>query len=146
MRSGVRSLPKRTFRLTEQGSVSGVRVTNEEESKVPLRSLSSFGLGIDAMSISAAEKAAGARQTAQYLLNVRSIPLLPPAMFGSSPNEFASERDSPPDRFFSVRLPSRTVWGWERRDAAGEIVARSEQLFMDYITCFCDAQRRNDNP
>ena len=67
-------------------------------------------------------------------------------MLGSQPREFVSEFLPRADRFFCIKLPGRTLWGWERRSTAGELVTCSEQLFMDYVSCFCDAQRRSDNP
>lgn len=65
-------------------------------------------------------------------------------MLGSRPADFASEQPLNGNRFFSVRLPHHTWWGWERRDERGAVVARSEQLFMDYVSCFCDAERGNN--
>jgi hypothetical protein len=60
-------------------------------------------------------------------------------MLGSERREF---RPSPRHRVFSVQLPWQTLWGWERRNATGSLVARSEKLFTDYVACVCDAQRR----
>jgi hypothetical protein len=65
-------------------------------------------------------------------------------MVGSQPREFVSEPLLQSNRLYSIKLPGRTLWGWERRDAAGEVVACSEQLFMDYVACFCDAQRTDN--
>ena len=65
-------------------------------------------------------------------------------MLGSRPREFVSAPQPRFDRLFCIKLPGRTLWGWERRDAAGEVVASSEQLFMDYVACFCDAQRTDN--
>ena len=60
-------------------------------------------------------------------------------MLGSQRREF---RPAPDHRLYSVRLPYRTLWGWERRSDAGQVVAHCEQLFTDYVACICDAQRR----
>ncbi|MGZ5702973.1 MAG: hypothetical protein ACXWIJ_03015 [Burkholderiales bacterium] len=62
------------------------------------------------------------------------------AMLGSEPREFRRPRR--PHEVFSVKLPWQTLWGWERRSVTGGVVARSEQLFTDYVACVCDAQRR----
>ena len=35
----------------------------------------------------------------------------------------------------------RTLWRWDRRGSAGEIIASGETLFPDYVTCLCDSQR-----
>jgi hypothetical protein len=64
-------------------------------------------------------------------------------MFGSRPSEFVSESALNADRFYTVSLLGRTLWGWERRDGSGVLLACSEQLFMDYVSCFCDAQKRH---
>jgi hypothetical protein len=60
-------------------------------------------------------------------------------MFGSYQREFCAPRQQD---VFSVKLPWKTFWGWERRNETGGVVARSEQLFTDYVACVCDAQRR----
>lgn len=65
-------------------------------------------------------------------------------MLGSRPGNFQSESPLRGNRFFSVTLPDRTWWGWEKRDECGAVVARSEKLFMDYVSCFCDAERGNN--
>jgi hypothetical protein len=64
-------------------------------------------------------------------------------MLGSTPREYASHDRCRAERFYTVDLFGRTFWGWERRDATGALLACSEQLFMDYLSCFCDAQGRN---
>ena len=66
-----------------------------------------------------------------------------PSMLGSRPTEYVSEPALDAQRFYTVDLFGRKLWGWERRDASGALIACSEQLFMDYVSCFCDAQRRN---
>jgi hypothetical protein len=60
-------------------------------------------------------------------------------MLGSQHREFRTPRSHD---VFSVKLPWQTLWGWERRSVTGGVVARSEQLFTDYVACVCDAQRR----
>jgi hypothetical protein len=67
-------------------------------------------------------------------------------MVGSQSGDFASARPLRGSRLFSVRLPDRTWWGWEKRDEHGAVIARSGQLFMDYVSCFCDAERGNNAP
>ena len=64
-------------------------------------------------------------------------------MLGSRPHQFSAAA-TPQDRIFSIKRAGRTYWRWERRDASGSILAASEELFMDYVTCFCDARRRLD--
>jgi hypothetical protein len=64
-------------------------------------------------------------------------------MLGSTPREYARERSHAAARFYTVDLFGRTLWGWERRDPSGCLLACSEQLFMDYVSCFCDAQGRH---
>lgn len=64
-------------------------------------------------------------------------------MLGSTPREYVCERGYNASRFYTVDLFGRTLWAWERRDQSGAVVACSEKLFMDYISCFCDAQGRN---
>jgi hypothetical protein len=63
-------------------------------------------------------------------------------MLGSSHREFVSAPPAPGERIFSVQVLGRTWWGWERRDETGAVRASSEQLFMDYVSCFCDARKR----
>ena len=63
-------------------------------------------------------------------------------MLGSAPREYTSPRASGVERFYTVDLFGRTLWGWERRDESGVLLASSEQLFTDYVSCFCDAQGR----
>jgi hypothetical protein len=63
-------------------------------------------------------------------------------MLGSSPREFVAAAPVPGERIFSVEVLGRTLWGWERRDETGAVLASSEQLFMDYVSCFCDARKR----
>ena len=46
-------------------------------------------------------------------------------------------------RFYTVDLFGRKLWGWERRDENGALLSCSEKLFMDYVSCFCDAQGPN---
>jgi hypothetical protein len=46
-------------------------------------------------------------------------------------------------RVFAVELPWQTLWAWETRDGASGAVRRSGQLFTDYVSCVCDAQRQN---
>jgi hypothetical protein len=60
-------------------------------------------------------------------------------MLGSEHREF---RAPPAHAVFAVKLPWQTLWGWEKRNATGGVVARSAQLFTDYVECVCDAQRR----
>jgi hypothetical protein len=64
-------------------------------------------------------------------------------MLVSSPREYALERSHASARFYTIDLFGRTFWGWQRRDESGALVACSEKLFMDYVSCFCDAQGRN---
>lgn len=64
-------------------------------------------------------------------------------MLGSAPRKYTCERDYTASRFYTVDLFGRTLWGWERRDTRGALVACSEKLFIDYVSCFCDAQGRN---
>ena len=63
-------------------------------------------------------------------------------MLGSRPREYSEELPAVAARFYTVDLFGRTLWGWERRDSSGAHLASSETLFMDYITCFCDAHGR----
>ena len=63
-------------------------------------------------------------------------------MVGSTPREYVGDRSLTAARFYTVGLFGRTLWGWERRDPSGSLVACSEKLFMDYVSCFCDAQSR----
>jgi hypothetical protein len=73
----------------------------------------------------------------------RQVPLgLSIVMLGSSPREFVSASPVSGERIFSVDVLGRTLWGWERRDETGAVLASSEQLFMDYVSCFCDARQR----
>lgn len=62
-------------------------------------------------------------------------------MLGSRRCDFVHEPPLYPHRFFSVQVCGRTMWGWERADERGMPAERSEQLFMDYVKCFCDALR-----
>ena len=64
-------------------------------------------------------------------------------MLGSTHQDYLRDRVEAAERFYTVELFGRTRWGWQRRDASGAIVACSETLFMDYVSCFCDAQARN---
>jgi hypothetical protein len=64
-------------------------------------------------------------------------------MLGSAPHEYTAERLHGMARFYTVDLFGRTLWGWERRDEYGVLLTCSEQLFMDYVSCFCDAQGPN---
>ena len=64
-------------------------------------------------------------------------------MLGSTPREYARDLVHPASRFYTIDLFGRTLWGWERRDESGALLACSEKLFMDYVSCFCDAQGRN---
>ena len=64
-------------------------------------------------------------------------------MLGSRRREFVVEAPLTADRFYTVDLCGRTMWGWQKHDASGALVACSEQLFIDYVSCFCDAQCRN---
>ena len=64
-------------------------------------------------------------------------------MYGSSRSKYTPPPVLGAERFYTVDLFGRTLWGWERRDTSGALVACSEQLFMDYVSCFCDAQGRN---
>ena len=66
-------------------------------------------------------------------------------MLGSAPREYSCERDSAAARFYTLNLCGRTVWRWERRDESGALLGCSEQLFMDYVSCFCDAQARKSS-
>ena len=61
-------------------------------------------------------------------------------MLGSRPREFAAASAIRPVQIYSVNLAGRTLWGWMRHDRDGLLLASSEQLFMDYVTCFCDAE------
>ena len=63
-------------------------------------------------------------------------------MLGSQHKEFSARSPHP---LFSVKLPWQTLWGWERRNATGSVMARSEKLFTDYVACVCDAQRDPNN-
>jgi hypothetical protein len=63
-------------------------------------------------------------------------------MLGSSHREFVSAPPASGERIYSIKLLGRTWWAWERRDETGAILASSEQLFMDYVSCFCDARQR----
>jgi hypothetical protein len=63
-------------------------------------------------------------------------------MLGSSPREFVAAPPAFGQRIYSVKLAGRTLWGWQRLDETGVLLASSEQLFMDYMSCFCDARRR----
>jgi hypothetical protein len=65
-------------------------------------------------------------------------------MLGSRPREFASAPATSPEHIYSVNVAGRTMWGWVRRDCGGLVLASSEQLFMDYMSCFCDAERGID--
>ena len=64
-------------------------------------------------------------------------------MLGSKPREYTHHRPPQAERFYTVSLCGRTLWGWERRDESGALLACSEKLFMDYVSCFCDAQARS---
>ena len=63
-------------------------------------------------------------------------------MFGSIHREYGAVHARSAERFYTVDVVGRTLWGWERRDENGALLACSEQLFMDYVSCFCDAQGR----
>ena len=65
-------------------------------------------------------------------------------MLGSQRREFVAARATPSEEIYSVKLGGRTLWGWLRRDAEGALLASGEQLFMDYVSCFCDARRGTD--
>jgi len=60
-------------------------------------------------------------------------------MLGSHPHECATPDAR--EHLFSVTLSGQTLWGWHRRGESGDIIARSEHLFADYVTCLCDARR-----
>jgi len=64
------------------------------------------------------------------------------SMLGSARNEFTAPAASPARELFRVPLPGRTLWRWQQRNAAGDLVAHSEQLFPDYVACLCDSLRR----
>lgn len=64
-------------------------------------------------------------------------------MLGSTRREFVVARAT--EEIYSVKLAGLTQWGWLRRSPEGALVAASEQLFMDYVSCFCDARRRTDS-
>lgn len=64
-------------------------------------------------------------------------------MLGSIPREHTTASLHGAARFYTVDLFGRTLWGWERRDESGALLSCSEQLFMDYVSCFCDAQGPN---
>jgi hypothetical protein len=66
-------------------------------------------------------------------------------MIGSRRQEFTGRTaSSQQDRIYSITLAGRTYWAWERRDASGTLVRFSEQLFMDYVDCFCDSRKSTD--
>ena len=64
-------------------------------------------------------------------------------MFGSKPHAYKRPVNPPSPEIFSVSLPGGTVWSWQQRDAAGNILAHSETLLPDYVACLCDALRRS---
>jgi hypothetical protein len=61
-------------------------------------------------------------------------------MFGSRPREFTLT-DTPRTQVYSVQVGDRAFWAWERRSRSSRVLARSAQLFPDYATCLCDAER-----
>ena len=62
-------------------------------------------------------------------------------MLGSTRRELCKHSHVNEVRIYSVALPGETLWGWERRSDAGELIARTATLFRDYVTCLCEAQR-----
>ena len=66
-------------------------------------------------------------------------------MFGSQRREFVATGADESEDIYSVKLAGQTLWGWARRAPSGALVASSEKLFMDYMSCFCDARRRTDS-
>jgi hypothetical protein len=64
-------------------------------------------------------------------------------MLGSRPTDYSCELPQSAQHFYTVNLCGRKLWGWQQRDQTGAILACSEKLFMDYVSCFCDAQSRN---
>jgi hypothetical protein len=65
-------------------------------------------------------------------------------MLGSQPGEFPAPAIQP-EHIYSVDIGGRRLWGWTRLDREGVHLGSSEQLFMDYVSCFCDAQRGIDD-
>lgn len=67
-------------------------------------------------------------------------------MLGSGRTDFVLEPPLYSHRFFSVEVRGRILWGWERADERGVLLQHWEQLFMDYVACFCDAGTHFDGP
>jgi hypothetical protein len=65
-------------------------------------------------------------------------------MLGSQPREFVAAPMTPSESIYAVKLGGNTLWGWVRRGPEGVLLASSETLFMDYMSCFCDARRGID--
>lgn len=62
-------------------------------------------------------------------------------MLGSRPNESNPGVHTPGVQLYSVRVLGRTLWGWQRHNAAGDVLACGEHLFPDYVACLCDSLR-----
>jgi hypothetical protein len=64
-------------------------------------------------------------------------------MLGSRSSDIALDTRPHGEELYSVSVLGRTLWGWQRRSAQGEVLARSEHLFADYVACLCDSRRRS---
>jgi hypothetical protein len=62
-------------------------------------------------------------------------------MLGSRPNESNPALQTLGIRLYSVRVLERTLWGWQRRNAAGDLLACNGHFFPDYVDCLCDSLR-----
>jgi hypothetical protein len=82
-------------------------------------------------------------QAIPFLVAAGGAPALPDPMHGSRRHEFDPPAAIPAGEVFCLRVAGQTLWGWQRRDAEGDICASSEHLFPDYVACLCDAQRRS---
>lgn len=64
-------------------------------------------------------------------------------MLGSQRSEIELDTRGYGEVLYSVRVLGRTLWGWQRRNVQGEVIACCEHLFADYVTCLCDSRRRS---
>lgn len=64
-------------------------------------------------------------------------------MLGSRRSEIEIDTRAHGEELYSIRVLGRTLWGWQRHSAQGELLARSEHLFADYVACLCDSRRQS---
>jgi hypothetical protein len=75
------------------------------------------------------------------LHRARGFPEVTALMLGSRPNEPNPAVQTRGVQLYSVRVLGRTLWGWQRRNAAGDLLACNGHFFPDYVDCLCDSLR-----